>query len=119
MLTPSDDGADVFAAVPIGAMGYLVKGVAADHVVSAIAAIAAGLGAPRAGCSTFARSAGHRSSPISRTAAARAMTSGRARTTSYNKRTAVAFAVLEDVVAIIEIFHRGRDYEAIPRTTET
>lgn len=48
------------------------------------------------------------------------MTSGRAtRTTSYNKRTAVAFAVLDDVVAIIEIFHRGRDYEAILRTTET
>jgi len=35
------------------------------------------------------------------------------RTTSYKKRTVVAFAVLEEVVAIIGIFHGGRDYEAI------
>ncbi|HEX5769321.1 MAG TPA: response regulator transcription factor [Nocardioidaceae bacterium] len=42
VLTLSEDDADVFAAVRIGAMGYLVKGVAADQVVSAIAALAAG-----------------------------------------------------------------------------
>ncbi len=41
------------------------------------------------------------------------------RTTSYKKRTVVAFAVLDDVVAIIGIFHGGRDYEAILRTTDT
>jgi toxin ParE1/3/4 len=35
------------------------------------------------------------------------------RTTSYQKRTVVAFAVLDDVVAIIGISHGGRDYEAI------
>ena len=42
VLTLSEDDADVFAAVRVGAMGYLVKGVAADQVVSAIAALAAG-----------------------------------------------------------------------------
>lgn len=42
VLTLSEDDADVFAAVRAGAMGYLVKGVAADQVVSAIAALAAG-----------------------------------------------------------------------------
>lgn len=40
------------------------------------------------------------------------------RTTSYRKRTVVAFAVLDDVVAIIGIFHGGRDYEAILRETD-
>lgn len=42
VLTLSEDDADVFAAVRAGAMGYLVKGVAADQVVSAIEALAAG-----------------------------------------------------------------------------
>lgn len=42
VLTLSEDDADVFAAVRVGAMGYLVKGVAADQVVSAVAALAAG-----------------------------------------------------------------------------
>jgi DNA-binding NarL/FixJ family response regulator len=42
VLTLSEDDADVFAAVRVGAVGYLVKGVAADQVVSAIAALAAG-----------------------------------------------------------------------------
>jgi len=37
------------------------------------------------------------------------------RTTSYKKRTVVAFALLDDVVAIIGIFHGGRDYEALLR----
>ena len=37
------------------------------------------------------------------------------RTTSYRKRTVVAYAILEDVVAVIRIFHGGRDYEAILR----
>lgn len=41
------------------------------------------------------------------------------RTTSYKKRTVVAFAVLDDVVAIIGIFHGGRDYEASLRATDT
>ena len=40
------------------------------------------------------------------------------RTTSYRKRTVVAFAVLDDVVAVIGIFHGGRDYEAILRDDE-
>ena len=40
------------------------------------------------------------------------------RTTSYRKRTVVAFAVLDDVVAIIGIFHGGRDYEALLRDTD-
>jgi hypothetical protein len=35
------------------------------------------------------------------------------RTTSYRKRTVVAFAVLEDAVAIIGVFHSGRDSEAL------
>ena len=43
VLTLSEDDADVFAAVRVGAMGYLVKGVAADQVVSAVAALAAGI----------------------------------------------------------------------------
>lgn len=42
VLTLSEDDADVFAAVRVGAMGYLVKGVAADQVVSAVVALAAG-----------------------------------------------------------------------------
>lgn len=42
VLTLSEDDADVFAAVRVGAMGYLVKGVAADQVVTAVAALAAG-----------------------------------------------------------------------------
>lgn len=37
------------------------------------------------------------------------------RTTSYRKRTVVAFVVLGDAVAILGIFHGGRDYEAILR----
>ena len=41
------------------------------------------------------------------------------RTTSYRKRTVVAFAVLDDVVAIIGIFHGGRDYEALLRDADT
>lgn len=40
------------------------------------------------------------------------------RITSYKKRTVVAFAVLDDVVAIIGIFHGRRDYEAILRATD-
>ena len=35
------------------------------------------------------------------------------RTISYKKRTVVAFAVLDDTVAIIGVFHGGRDYDAI------
>jgi plasmid stabilization system protein ParE len=35
------------------------------------------------------------------------------RTTSYKKRTVVAFAALDDVIAVIGVFHGGRDYEAI------
>lgn len=41
------------------------------------------------------------------------------RTTSYKKRTVVVFAVFDDVLAIIGIFHGGRDYEAILRETDT
>ena len=37
------------------------------------------------------------------------------RTTSYPKRTVVAFAVLDEIVAIIGIFHGGRDDEALLR----
>jgi plasmid stabilization system protein ParE len=37
------------------------------------------------------------------------------RTTSFRKRTIVAYAILDDVVAVIGIFHGGRDYEAILR----
>jgi len=40
------------------------------------------------------------------------------RTTSYKKRTVVAFTVLDDVVAIIGIFQSGRDYETILRATD-
>ncbi len=35
------------------------------------------------------------------------------RTISYKKRTVIAFAIRDDVVAILGIFHGGRDYEAI------
>lgn len=42
VLTLSEDDAHVFAAVRAGAVGYLVKGVAAAHVVSAVQAVAAG-----------------------------------------------------------------------------
>jgi plasmid stabilization system protein ParE len=35
------------------------------------------------------------------------------RTTSYKKRTVIAFAVRENLVLIVGIFHRGRDYESI------
>jgi len=31
----------------------------------------------------------------------------------------VAFAVLDEVLAIVGIFHGGRDYEAILRATDT
>lgn len=34
------------------------------------------------------------------------------RTTSYKKRTVIAFAVIGDVVSIIGVFHGGRDYES-------
>lgn len=37
------------------------------------------------------------------------------RTISYKKRTVVAFVILEDTVAVLGIFHGGRDYEAILR----
>ena len=37
------------------------------------------------------------------------------RTTSFRKRTIVAYAILDDVVVAIGIFHGGRDYEAILR----
>lgn len=42
VLTLSEDDATVLAAVRAGAAGYLVKGAAADQVVSAVAAVAAG-----------------------------------------------------------------------------
>jgi toxin ParE1/3/4 len=35
------------------------------------------------------------------------------RTATYRKRTVIAYAVRDDVVAIIGIFHGGRDYESI------
>lgn len=34
------------------------------------------------------------------------------RTTSYRKRTVIAFAVVEDLVLIVGVFHGGRDYES-------
>lgn len=34
------------------------------------------------------------------------------RTTSYKKRTVIAFAVFGDVVWVIGIYHGGRDYES-------
>lgn len=37
------------------------------------------------------------------------------RTTSYRRRTVVAFAVLDDVVAVIGVFHGGRNDEALLR----
>ena len=40
------------------------------------------------------------------------------RTTSYRKRTVVAFVVLDDVVVIIGAFHGGRDYESLLRDDE-
>lgn len=36
-------------------------------------------------------------------------------TTSFRKRTIVAYAILDDIVTVIGIFHGGRDYEAILR----
>ena len=42
VLTMTEADAGVFAAIRAGARGYLVKGVAPDHVVSAIRAVAAG-----------------------------------------------------------------------------
>lgn len=42
VLTLSEGDANVFAAVWAGATGYLVKGVAAAHVVGAVEAVAAG-----------------------------------------------------------------------------
>jgi DNA-binding NarL/FixJ family response regulator len=42
VLALSEDDANVFAAVRAGAAGYLVKGAAADQVVSAVTALAAG-----------------------------------------------------------------------------
>lgn len=41
------------------------------------------------------------------------------RTTTYKKRTIVAYTLLDEMVAIIGIFHGGRDYEAILRATDT
>jgi toxin ParE1/3/4 len=38
------------------------------------------------------------------------------RTTSYKKRTVIAFAILDDTIAILGIFHGGRDYETILRS---
>lgn len=34
------------------------------------------------------------------------------RTTSYRRRTVIAFAVKEDLVMIVGIFHGGRNYES-------
>ena len=34
------------------------------------------------------------------------------RTTSFQKRTVIAFAVADDVVWVLGIFHGGRDYES-------
>jgi DNA-binding NarL/FixJ family response regulator len=42
VLTMSEDDAGVFAAIRVGAQGYLVKGVAPDQVLSAVRALAAG-----------------------------------------------------------------------------
>jgi len=42
VLTLSEEDSSVFAALRAGASGYLVKGVAADQVVSAVTALAAG-----------------------------------------------------------------------------
>ncbi len=42
VLTLSEEDASVFAALRAGAMGYLVKGVGGDQVVSAVNALAAG-----------------------------------------------------------------------------
>lgn len=42
VMTLSEDDANVLAAIRAGASGYLVKGVAADQVVSAVRAVAAG-----------------------------------------------------------------------------
>jgi plasmid stabilization system protein ParE len=41
------------------------------------------------------------------------------RTTSYKKRTVIAFAVLDDKLAIIGIFYGGRDCERILRDAST
>ena len=41
------------------------------------------------------------------------------RTTSYKKRTIIAFSILDDKLAIIGIFYGGRDYETILRDTDT
>ena len=44
------------------------------------------------------------------------------RTIGYGKRVIIAFAILDDTVAILGIFYGGRDYEAIltgPDTTPT
>jgi len=35
------------------------------------------------------------------------------RTTSYRKRTVIAFVVGDDKVVVLGIFHGGRDYEAL------
>jgi toxin ParE1/3/4 len=35
------------------------------------------------------------------------------RTTAYKKRTVMVYVVLDDVVAVVGIFHGGRNYEAI------
>lgn len=37
------------------------------------------------------------------------------RTTTYKKRTVIAYAVTEDTIAILGVFHGGRDYEAFLR----
>lgn len=41
------------------------------------------------------------------------------RTISYRKRVVVAFAILEDTVAILGIFYGGRDHEALLSDVET
>lgn len=41
------------------------------------------------------------------------------RTMGYKKRVIIAFAVLEDSVAVLGIFYGGRDYKAILTETES
>lgn len=35
------------------------------------------------------------------------------RTTTFGKRTVIAFAVTDEVVLVVGIFHGGRDYESV------
>lgn len=41
------------------------------------------------------------------------------RTIGYRKRVVIAFAILNDVVAVLGIFYGGRDYETILAEAET